>query len=194
MNQDVETILFDSNTIKARVLDLGKEIAKDYAGRPPPVLVCVLKGAFIFASDISRALDLRHTIEFMRVSSYENTESTGNVTIVSDISTDIGGKDIIIVEDIFDTGHTLSHLVKLFKERGAASVECCVLLSKPANCKIDNVSIKYLGFVVDPPQFVIGYGLDYNGIYRNLPYVGIPTSEAIERGKRTTCAKAQNTK
>lgn len=185
MNRDIENVLFTETDIRDKILELGYQIAQDYAGKNP-ILICILKGAYVFTSDLSRAIDAPHSIEFMRVKSYENTQSTGKVNIVQDIECDIAGRHVIVVEDILDTHQTLVHVLDILRQRNPASLEVAVFISKPANCSVDSQSAivpKYLGFKVDPPEFVIGYGLDYNEIYRNLPFVGTPTKQAIERGQ-----------
>jgi hypoxanthine phosphoribosyltransferase len=179
---DIETVLFDSNSIQDLVHKLACKIKKDYHNkqRENLVLVGILKGSYMFLSDLSRALDMSHTIDFMTVSSYQNTSSSGEIKIECDLRHPIKGKHVLIVEDIVDTGLTLSKLVKLLKSRGPKSVECCTLFSKSSK-KICDVNVKYIGFDIVPPQFIVGYGLDYNERFRNLPFVGIPKKEAIKK-------------
>ena len=145
------------------------------------MLVGILKGAFVFLSDLARRVTLPHQIEFMAVSSYSGTQSRGAVKIVMDMRQDIADAHVIIVEDIVDTGRTLAFLVELLKTRGPASVECCALVRKPSAAKVA-VDVKYIGFEMDP-VWVVGYGLDYNEMYRTLPYIGVLSPEAIERGQ-----------
>ena len=145
------------------------------------MLVGILKGAFVFLSDLARRVTLSHQIEFMAVSSYSGTQSRGAVKIVMDMRQDIADAHVIIVEDIVDTGRTLAFLVELLKTRGPASVECCALVRKPSAAKVA-VDVKYIGFEMDP-VWVVGYGLDYNEMYRTLPYIGVLSPEAIERGQ-----------
>jgi hypoxanthine phosphoribosyltransferase len=157
--------------ISKRVHELGAQITKDYEGRPL-VLVCVLKGSFVFASDLMRAIDLPLRVDFLGTRSYgEGTESSGVVQITQDLSKPIEREDVLIVEDIVDTGLTIAHLMDLFRTRQPNSVKVASLLHKPARAKVE-VKIDYLGFTIED-KFVIGYGLDYAEKYRNLPYIGV---------------------
>ncbi|MBS2015345.1 MAG: hypoxanthine phosphoribosyltransferase [Deltaproteobacteria bacterium] len=164
--------MIDSDKIAARVKELGAEIAKEYAGRNL-VLVVVLKGSFVFAADLARAIasnELR--VDFLGVRSYgEGTETSGVVQITQDLSKPIAGEDVLIVEDIVDTGLTIAHLMDLFRTRNPRSVKVCALLHKPARARV-TVNIDYLGFTIED-KFVVGYGLDFAEKYRNLPYIGI---------------------
>jgi len=170
MSERIVTML-STETIAARVKELGAQITRDYAGRSL-VLVGVLKGSFIFAADLARQIDLPLRIDFLGVRSYgEGTESTGVVQIVNDLSKPIEGEDVILVEDIVDTGLTIAHLMDLFRTRRPASVKVCSLLHKPARARV-SVNIDYLGFTIED-KFVVGYGLDFAEKYRNLPYVGV---------------------
>jgi hypoxanthine phosphoribosyltransferase len=170
MSERIVTML-STETIAARVKELGAQITRDYAGRSL-VLVGVLKGSFIFAADLARQIDLPLRIDFLGVRSYgEGTESTGVVQIVNDLSKPIEGEDVILVEDIVDTGLTVAHLMDLFRTRRPASVKVCSLLHKPARARV-SVNIDYLGFTIED-KFVVGYGLDFAEKYRNLPYVGV---------------------
>ncbi|NOU32528.1 MAG: hypoxanthine phosphoribosyltransferase [Polyangiaceae bacterium] len=170
MSERLVTML-STETIAARVKELGAQITRDYAGRSL-VLVGVLKGSFIFAADLARQIDLPLRIDFLGVRSYgEGTESTGVVQIVNDLSKPIEGEDVILVEDIVDTGLTVAHLMDLFRTRRPASVKVCSLLHKPARARV-SVNIDYLGFTIED-KFVVGYGLDFAEKYRNLPYVGV---------------------
>jgi hypoxanthine phosphoribosyltransferase len=163
--------LFSAEQIQNRIAALGAEIARDYAGRNP-LLLGVLKGAVIFLSDLMRATDLRLGVEFMAISSYgEATRSSGEVKIVKDLDVPIEGRDLLIVEDIVDTGLTLSYLMANLRSRGAASVKLAALLNKQER-RIREVQIDYLGFTI-PDAFVVGYGLDFAERYRNLPYIAI---------------------
>jgi hypoxanthine phosphoribosyltransferase len=167
--------MLSAETIAARVKELGAEITKEYQGKSL-VLVCVLKGSFIFASDLARQIDLPLRIDFLAVRSYgEGTETTGVVQIVNDLSKPIENEDVIIVEDIVDTGLTIAHLMDLFRTRKPRSIKVCSLLHKPARARV-SVKVDYLGFTIED-KFVIGYGLDFAEKYRNLPYVGV-----VERG------------
>lgn len=179
MHQDVKEILFTEETIKQRVRELGVQISKDYAGKT--ILMCgILKGAVTFYTDLARAIDTPVLFDFMSCSSYgSGTTSSGAVMVRKDLDTNVQGKDVLIVEDIIDTGITLSHLVPLLKERGANSVKLATLLSKPARRQVD-VPVDYNGFEI-PDAFVVGYGLDYDGRYRNLPYIGILKEEVYTK-------------
>ena len=171
MDDDVEEILLDSETVANRVAELAAQLTADYTGRDP-VLVSVLKGALVFLADLMRAMDLPTSIDLMEVSSYgAETESSGQVRILKDLSKSIEGRDVIIVEDIIDTGLTLNYLLRYLWERNPASIRVCCLLDKPAR-RLAEIPIDYIGFTI-PDRFVIGYGLDYDERYRNLPYIGV---------------------
>ncbi len=171
MHKDVEEILYSEDVLKKRVAELGAEITKDYAGKSP-LLVGVLKGSFIFMADLVRSIDLPATVEFMVVSSYgSGTVTSGAVQIIKDLEQDVGGKDILIIEDILDSGNTLSYLKGILEQRGAASIKICTLLDKPARRKAP-ITPDYSGFEVED-KFIVGYGLDYAEKYRNLPYIGV---------------------
>jgi hypoxanthine phosphoribosyltransferase len=171
LHPDVEEILLSHEQIRARVAELGAELAADYAGRDP-VLVSVLKGSIIFLADLVRAMDVPLSIDLMEVSSYgASTESSGQVRILKDLSSSIEGRNVIVVEDIIDTGLTLNYLLRYLHDRGPASVRVCCLLDKPAR-RLAPIEIDYRGFTI-PDRFVIGYGLDYDERYRNLPYIGV---------------------
>ena len=157
--------------IAARVAELGAQITKEYAGRSL-VLVCVLKGSFVFAADLARAIDLPLRIDFLGVRSYgEGTETSGVVQITQDLSKPIAEEDVVIVEDIVDTGLTIAHLMDLFRTRQPRSVKVCALLHKPARARVQ-VNVDYLGFTIED-KFVVGYGLDFGERYRNLPFIGV---------------------
>jgi hypoxanthine phosphoribosyltransferase len=163
--------LYSAEEIQNRISSLGAEIARDYAGRNP-LLLGVLKGAVIFLSDLMRAIDMRLAVEFMAISSYgEATRSSGEVKIVKDLDVPIEGRDILIVEDIVDTGLTLSYLMANLRSRGANSVKLAALLNKQER-RLREVQIDYLGFTI-PDAFVVGYGLDFAERYRNLPYIAV---------------------
>ena len=163
--------MLSSEQIAARVGELGAEITRDYAGRDL-VLVCVLKGSFVFAADLARAIDLPLRIDFLGVRSYgQGTATTGVVQITQDLARPIDHEDVLLVEDIVDTGLTMAHLVELLRTRGPTSVRICALLHKPARARVA-VAIDYLGFTIED-RFVVGYGLDLDDRYRNLPYVGV---------------------
>ncbi|MCL2725509.1 MAG: hypoxanthine phosphoribosyltransferase [Polyangiaceae bacterium] len=166
------TTLLSSETIAARVKELGAEIAKAYSGKKL-VLIVILKGSFLFAADLCRAIELRDLrVDFLGVRSYgEGTETSGVVQITQDLSRPIEGEDVLIVEDIVDTGLTLLHLTDLLRTRGPRSVAVCALLKKPTRARTA-VDIDYLGFTIDD-EFVVGYGLDVGERYRNLPYIAM---------------------
>jgi len=171
LHDDIEEILLDSQTVANRVAELGAQISADYAGRDP-VLVSVLKGALVFLADLMRAMDLPTSIDLMEVSSYgAATESSGQVRLLQDLSKPIEGRDVIVVEDIIDTGLTLNYLLRYLADKGPASVKIVCLLDKPAR-RLAEIPIDYTGFTI-PDRFVIGYGLDYDERYRNLPYIGV---------------------
>lgn len=172
MPERIATMLSEEQ-IRARVRELGAQIARDYVNNKL-VLVCVLKGSFVFASDLARAIpqDVPLRVDFLGVRSYgEGTESSGVVQITHDLSKPIAGEDVLIVEDIVDTGLTLAHLMDLLRTRNPRSVRVCSLLHKPARSKVE-VKIDYLGFTIED-KFVIGYGLDFAEKYRNLPFIGV---------------------
>jgi hypoxanthine phosphoribosyltransferase len=170
-NQRRLEILIPTDRLQERVREMGAAIARDYAGRNPE-LICVLKGAMVFMSDLMRAIDLRLSIDFIAVSSYgKGTNTTGEVKIVKDLDEPLEGREIILVEDILDTGLTLNYLVNSFHARGATSVRVATLLNKPSRRKVE-VEFAYSGFEI-PDEFVVGYGLDFAERYRNLPYIGV---------------------
>ena len=169
MREDMERILLTEADIQARVEELGRQISRDFAGREP-IFVGVLKGCFIFMADLLRSVELHCTMDFMAVSSYgDGTTTTGAVKINKDLSRDIAGRDVIIVEDIVDTGTTLKFLKEHLADRNPKSIKICTLLDKPERRVVD-VSADYVGFSIDN-LFVVGYGLDYDQKYRNLPYI-----------------------
>lgn len=171
MKNDIKEILFTKEDLNAICDRLGKQITKDYAGKQP-LFIGLLNGAVFFMTDLIRHVDLKCSIDFLKVSSYEGTHSTGNVRVDGHFP-DVKGKDVIIVEDIIDTGKTLYELKNLMKE--ANSYKVCVLLDKKEARQFD-VHVDYVGSVV-PKKFVVGYGFDYNEIYRNLPYIGVLKEE-----------------
>ena len=170
MLNDIERVLISEEELQAKVREMGRKISEDFRGKDP-LFVGVLKGCFIFMSDLLRYVDIKCTMDFMAVSSYQGTSSTGAVKINKDLSQDIEGRHIIIVEDILDSGVTLSYLKKYLEVRKPASISIATLLDKPARRKAD-VYADYYCFEV-PDAFVVGYGLDYNEVYRNLPYIGV---------------------
>ncbi|WP_375480333.1 hypoxanthine phosphoribosyltransferase [uncultured Jatrophihabitans sp.] len=170
LDDDIEQVLISEGEIRDKIIQLAKQIDEDYADREP-VLVGVLKGAAMFMSDLARALDVASTMEFMAVSSYgSGTQSSGVVRILKDLDRDIAGQHVLIVEDIIDSGLTLSWLLRNLRSRNPASISIVTLLRKPDALKVD-VAVDYIGFDI-PNEFVVGYGLDYAERYRDLPYIG----------------------
>ena len=171
MHKDVEQILYTEEELRSRVGELGSQITADYAGREP-LLISVLRGSYIFMADLTRAINLDVTVDFMAVSSYgAGTASSGQVEIKKDLSDSIEGKDLIIVEDILDSGNTLYYLLDVLRARKPASIRLCTLMDKPDR-RTKPIKADYVGFTI-PDAFIVGYGLDYAEKYRNLPYVGI---------------------
>ena len=178
MHQDVERILFTQEELARRVGELGEQITADYAGKEVAV-ASVLRGSYIFMADLTRAIQLPITVDFMAVSSYgSGTVSSGQVEIKKDLSDSIEGKDLIIVEDILDSGNTLYYLMDVLRARKPASIRICTLLDKPER-RSKPIAADYVGFSI-PDAFVVGYGLDYDEKYRNLPYVGVLKPEIYE--------------
>ena len=170
MQGDIEKVLISEDEIERHVAEVGRKISEDFAGKDP-IFVGVLKGCFIFMADLMRRVDIHCSMDFMAVSSYSGTSSTGAVKINKDLSEDIEGRHVIIVEDILDSGVTLSYLKKYLEVRKPASMSIVTLMDKPSRRKAD-VYADYSCFEV-PDAFVVGYGLDYNEKYRNLPYIGV---------------------
>ncbi|HHX43370.1 MAG TPA: hypoxanthine phosphoribosyltransferase [Chloroflexi bacterium] len=171
MTHDVARVLISEGDVQRRVAELGAQLSADYQDSNP-LLVCVLKGGYVFLADLTRALTIRHGVDFMAVSSYGNaTESSGVVRILKDLDRDITGRHVLIVEDIIDTGRTITYLMDNLRVRQPASLRICTLLSKPSRREVD-LDIDYIGFEI-PNGFVIGYGLDYAENYRNLPFIGV---------------------
>ncbi len=170
MAETVRTLI-DEQTIRERVREMGAQITRDYQGKQV-VLVPVLKGSFLFAADLARAIDLHVSVDFLAVRSYgDGTETSGVVQITSDLTKPVEGKEVIVVEDIVDTGLTMAYLFENLETRHPASIKLASLLHKPARTRVP-VAIDYLGFTIDD-VFVVGYGLDYAERYRNLPYIGV---------------------
>ena len=170
MLNDIENVLISKDEIESRVAEMGRKITADFRDKDP-IFVGVLKGCFIFMADLMRHVDIKCTMDFMAVSSYSGTSSTGAVKITKDLSEDIEGRHVIIVEDILDSGVTLSYLKQYLMVRRPASITIATLMDKPSRRKAD-IYADYSCFEV-PDAFVVGYGLDYNEHYRNLPYIGI---------------------
>ena len=178
-NNDIEKILYSEEEIQAKVRELGQQLTEEYQDKFP-LAIGVLKGAMPFMADLIKRVDTYLEIDFMDVSSYGNsTVSSGEVKIIKDLDTSVEGRDILIIEDIIDSGLTLSYLVELFRYRKAKSIKIVTLLDKPAGRKAD-IKADYVGFIV-PDEFVVGYGLDYIQKYRNLPYIGVLKPEVYTK-------------
>lgn len=179
MERDIKEILLTEEQIQNRIQTLGQELMADYADKNP-VFVGVLKGVVVFYADMVRAFSAPCQLDFMWVSSYKGTQSTGDMLVRQDVSADLQGRHVVILEDILDTGRSLQFTYDHLLSKGAASVRICTLLDKPDG-RIPGITIKadYIGFEI-PNEFVVGYGLDYNEKYRNLPFVGILKPEVYE--------------
>lgn len=166
-------VLISEEALQNRIAQLGAEIGQDYAGQGPLILVCILRGGVLFLTDLIRRISIPHAIEFMGVSSYGvgGRESSGSVRLTLDLGVDIAGKHVLLVEDIIDSGRTISAVMNLLATRGPASINVCTLLDKVERREVE-VPIKYIGFSI-PNKFVFGYGLDIDDYYRNLPFIGV---------------------
>jgi hypoxanthine phosphoribosyltransferase len=175
LHKDIQEILYSEEQIQAKVAELGEEISREYEGRNP-LVICVLKGAFIFMADFVKRVTIPLEVDFMAISSYgASTKSSGVVKIIKDLDVSVEGRNIIIVEDIIDSGLTLSYLIDVLERRNALSVKVVALFDKPGRRTVD-LEPDYRGFEI-PDAFVVGYGLDYAEKYRNLPFVGVLKSE-----------------
>jgi hypoxanthine phosphoribosyltransferase len=171
LEEAIERVLLDSTTIQARIREMGAEIADAYRGQDL-LLISVLKGSIVFMADLIRAINIPHEIDFMATSSYgAGTKSSGVVRILKDLNKSIEGRNVLIVEDIIDSGNTLDYLVRILQERLPASLRIVTLLDKPERREVA-INVDWIGFSI-PNDFVVGYGLDYNEIYRNLSYIGV---------------------
>lgn len=179
MHKDVEEILLSHEEIVARCAEMGKKISEDYEGKTP-LFIGLLKGAVPFMAELIKHINCNMEIDFIDVSSYSGVESTGKVRIIKDVSVDVTDRHLVFVEDIIDTGLTLSEVKKIFKVRNAASIEVVTLVDKPEGRKVNDVVPKYNGFNI-PNKFVVGFGLDYNELYRNLPYIGVLKRSVYEK-------------
>ena len=179
MEKDIQRILLTEEQIKARIKELGQELTREYEGKDP-VVIGVLKGVVVFYADMIRRITVPCQMDFMWISSYAGTNSTGEMVVRKDVSTDIKGRHVLILEDIYDTGNSLDYTYKHLLSKEPASLKICTLLDKPERRK-PGITLKpdYVGFEI-PNAFVVGYGLDFNEHYRNLPYVGILKPEAYE--------------
>ena len=180
MEKDILKVLVSEEQIKARIKEMGEEISREYADKDPVVLG-VLKGVVMFYADMMKHITVPCQMDFMCLSSYKGTKSTGNMIVKQDVSVDISGRHVLILEDIFDTGRSLDFTYHHLMSKNPASVKICTLLDKPER-RDSNVTLEadYTGFVI-PNKFVVGYGLDFNEHYRNLPYVGVLKPEAYEK-------------
>jgi hypoxanthine phosphoribosyltransferase len=177
LTRGVSKVLIEEDAVAARVAELGADVSADYAGKDL-LLVGVLKGAVFFMADLMRRLTIPCEVDFMAISSYgASTDSSGVVRILKDLDINIEGRDVLVVEDIIDSGLTLSYLMRMLESRNPESLEVCALLTKPARREID-VPVRYTGFEI-PNEFVIGYGLDFGERYRNLPYVAVLDPDAV---------------
>lgn len=178
LEADVEQVLIDEAQLQARIKELAQEIETDYQDCEDLLLICVLKGGYIFLSDLSRAMKRPHELDFMGISSYgAGTKSSGEVRIVMDLKQPIAGRHVLIVEDIIDSGRTLAYMRRNMMARSPASLRICSLLSKPARREVE-VPVEYIGFDI-PDKFVVGYGLDFGELYRNLPYIAVLKPEVF---------------
>ena len=180
MEKDIQYILLTEEQIKARIKELGEELSREYAGKDP-VVIGVLKGVVVFYADMIRELKVPCQMDFMWISSYAGTNSTGNMQVKRDVTVDIKDRHVLILEDIFDTGNSLDYTYRHLMFKQPASLKICTLLDKPERRK-PGITLKadYTGFTI-PNEFVVGYGLDYNEHYRNLPYIGVLKPEVYEK-------------
>lgn len=180
MEKDIQRVLLSQEQIQTRVRELGRQLTRDYRGKDP-VFVGVLKGVVVFFSDIVREIDLPCEFDFMWVSSYQGTASTGSMVVKRDVSADLKGRHVVILEDIFDTGNSLEFTYKHLLAKEPASLRICTFLDKPERRR-GGITVKadYVGYTI-PNEFVVGYGMDFNEKYRNLPYIGILKPEAYEK-------------
>jgi hypoxanthine phosphoribosyltransferase len=180
MHQDVSRVIVDQESLQRRIAELGAQISDDYPLDSRPLLVCVLKGAYMFLSDLTKQITIPHEVDFMATSAYGGgLDSQGVVRLMLDLKTNIVGRHVLLIEDIVDRGSTINYILRLLKERHPASLKVCTLLNKPSR-RVCDVPLQYVGFEI-PNVFVIGYGLDIDEMYRNLPYVGVPTAKLIDR-------------
>ncbi|AGA59703.1 MAG: hypoxanthine phosphoribosyltransferase [Thermobacillus sp.] len=179
MLSDIQEILYDEEQIRHKVIEMGRQLSRDFKDQNP-LVICILKGAFIFMADLVKAMDIPLEIDFMAVSSYgASTKSSGVVKIVKDLDVPVEGRDVLIVEDIIDSGLTLSYLIDVLERRNAKSVTVATLFDKPSGRTVE-LEANYVGYTL-PDAFVVGYGLDYAEKYRNLPFIGILKPEVYSR-------------
>jgi len=181
----LKEILIDEVILQHRIAELGQQISQDYASKSDLLLVCVLKGGVLFLTDLMRHITIPHHVDFMAVSSYgsEARQSSGAVRIEMDLHTDISNRNLLIVEDIIDSGHTLNYILRSLEARQPASVKICTLLSKPERREVP-IHVDYIGFEI-PNKFVFGYGLDLDEYYRNLPFIGVVREGAYAAGEES---------
>ena len=172
LHDDIDHILIDEKKLQARIQEMARQIEKDYENLDDLLMLCVLKGGFLFLADLSRTVQRPHEVDFMAISSYgSGTQSTGAVQIIMDLKQPIEGRHVLIVEDIIDSGHTLTYMRKNLLARSPASLRIVTLLNKPSRREVD-VPVDYIGFDI-PDEFVVGYGLDFDEVYRNLPFIAV---------------------
>ena len=189
LREDIDHILVNEEQLQDKIAQMGRQLSAEYAGKEL-VLIGVLKGAIMFIVDLARAIDLPLTLDFMAVASYgASTETSGIVRILKDLDSSIEGKDVLIVEDIIDSGLTLNYILETLHARNPASLRVCSLLSKPARRRVD-VPIDYICFEI-PDEFVVGYGLDFNQIYRNLPFVGVLKPALYTQPRESTASEIE---
>lgn len=175
---DIDRVLIDEAALQARITEMAAQIEADYADKEDLLLICVLKGGYMFLADLSRALKRPHHLDFMGVSSYgAGTQSSGAVQIIMDLKQPIDGRHVLIVEDIIDSGNTLNYMRRNLLARAPASLRICSLLNKPSRREVD-VHVDYIGFDI-PDEFVVGYGLDFGELYRNLPFIAVLKPEVF---------------
>lgn len=180
IHDDVAEILITQKELEERIAELGAKISRDFTPADRPLLVCILKGAYMFLSDLTKQITIPHEVDFMATSAYGGgLDSQGIVRLMLDLKANIFGRHVLLVEDIVDHGGTINYILRLLSERHPASLRVCTLLNKPSRREFD-VDLDYVGFDI-PDRFVIGYGLDIDEMYRNLPYIGVPTAELIEK-------------
>ena len=179
LRDDIAEVLIPAEALQAKVAELGAAISRDYEGLEP-ILVGVLKGCTFFMADLLRAISIPLTVDFIAITSYGPARRSGVVRFMKDLETSITGRHVLVVEDIIDTGLTLNYILRVLRGRQPASLEVGTLLDKPAR-RLPNISLKYRGFEL-PDKFVIGYGLDYRQLYRNLPFIGVLKEERLEGG------------
>ena len=173
LEKDIKEVIIDEETLQKRIKELGKEITESYPEGTELILICILRGAMIYMADLSRCINLPVSFDFMDVSSYgDSTQSSGNVRIIKDLDDSIENKDVLIVEDIIDTGLTLKHIINMLETRNPASIKTTTLLDKPDRREMKQVEVDFNGFEI-PDKFVVGYGLDFAEKYRNLPFIGV---------------------